>query len=545
MRIQKLRLAASISALAAIAAGTSLWMNAQATDTRPLPSLFPSGALIYLEAQDFGSLLAKWNGSQEKRRWLTSANYQILSFSRLVQRLSQAQGEFADLAGIPIGINLADQLAGTHSGFAFYNLSALSFVYITQMPANRVQTTALWRDRIRYQSREVAGIPFYVKSNEGGARTIAFTSYKDWFVVSTDEDHMAATLVLLSGAQAASLGAESWFVEAEQQSAKQGDLRLVYNLTALLSTPQFRTYWIHRNASELRPFAAGISDLFQSADGFAEQRALLRVSEAAARAPDSSLAEVLAYAPSGASLARAWSMPDARQLTETLEQVVTGERPPRDLYNAPAPIVTPEAGSVGSEADLEIRIDEPPFERPSANSLGPIVNALVAMQPAALLHIQETAIARDQVFVIPNSAAVIICKQPERAALDQVIAQIPALQRGDLDPLRVSINGNAVIVGRIDLSPSASRPVIPPNVTYAATYNHRAEWANYNKLFAVIDPRPASPEVEVSNSTPHFFSGDVKSLGDAWFRLRTASIMTSDAGGETIHETLRYQFAQP
>jgi len=353
----KLRLAVLTSTAAVLAAGTSFWLHAQAADVRPVPSLMPPGALLCLEAKDFGSLLTSWNRSSEKRRWRASTNYQVISLSRLVQRLAQAQDEFSAVAGIPIGMNLANQVAGTRSGFAFYNLSGLSFVYITQLPATRVEATALWRGRTRYQSREVAGVPFYVKSNEAGERSVAFTSYKDWFVISTDENRMAETLVLLSGAKAASLATESWFTQAGKQMQTQGDLRLVYNLKALLAAPQFRTYWIQRNASELKPFAAGISDLFESQTGFEEHRILLRSTETPAPAADSSLGEALAYAPSDSSLYRAWSMPNTRQLRDTVQQVISGERPTTELYNAPAPEVTPEAGAAGSEADLEIRID--------------------------------------------------------------------------------------------------------------------------------------------------------------------------------------------
>lgn len=526
-------------------AGGVFWLHAQASDTRPIASLTPPGALIYLEAKDFRGLLGQWNGSAEKRRWLASTNYRVMSLSRLVQRLSQAQGEFETVAGLPIGMDLANQVAGERSGFAFYNLSALSFVYITQMPETQVEATALWRGRTNYQSREVAGIPFYVKANEDGARSIAFTRYKDWFVVSTDQDRMAATLVLLSGGTAASLSTEPWFVDAEKQAAREGDLRLVYNLRALLATPQFRTYWIHRNATELKPFAAGISDLFQSADGFEEQRTMLRIVENAARQHDSLLQDAMAYVPANAALYRAWSMPESGQLTETLEQVVTGERPPNESFNAPAPEVIPEAGAVGSEADLEIRIDEPPFQRATENAIAPLVDALIAMQPTALLHVQNTAVLRDQVFVMPNSAAVVVCKQPDRAALDRAVAQIATVQRGDLDPLHVAIEGNTVILGRMDVARSATPATLAPDVTYTAVYNHRTAWTNYKKLFAVVDTRAANPEMAVDNNVPPFFSGDVRSLGDAWTRLRSSSITTSDLGGRTIHETLRYQMNQP
>ncbi len=530
--------------LVAIGAAATLWLHAQSADVRPIPSLMPPRALIYLEAKDFNSLLASWNGSVEKKRWLAGANFATLSLSRLIQRLSQAQEEFAAVAGTDIGMNLADQVAGARSGFAFYNLSSLSFVYITQLPESRAEATSLWRSRTNYQSREVAGIPFYVKSDEAGERTVAFTSYKDWFVIATDQNRMAETLVLLSGAKAASLATESWFTQAAQQAQTQGDLRLVYNLQALLATPQFRTYWIHRNASELKPFAAGISDLFETQAGFEERRTLIRAAETSAPATPRSLAEALAYAPPDSALYRAWSMPDNRQLSETVQQVISGERPATDIYNAPAPEVTPEAGAVGSEADLEIRIDEPPVQRSSEPSLAPLLDALLAMQPTALLHVQTTRVLRDQVFVLPDSALVVICKQPARAALDQALARLPAIQTGALDPLQASVEGNALVLGRLALPRAATAASIAQDVTYTAVYNHRAEWLHYKKLFDVLNTHAASPEMPMSNSAPAFFSGNIQSLGDTLSRLRSASIVSADRGA-VVNETVRYQYPHP
>lgn len=318
----------AVAGLAAGIIGTSLWLRAQANSSPPLPSLMPAGALLYLEAQDFHALVNEWNSSTEKQRWLGSDNFDVLSRSRLIQRLAQAQGEFASAVGIPIQMDLVNHLSGGRSAFAFYNLSRLTFVYLTEMPQSRFDSTDLWRGRSNYQARAAAGIPFYVKSGEGG-RSVAFASYKDWFVVSSDEDRMAATLVLLSGQKAASIGTETWFSSAAQQAQTQGNLRLVYNLEALLATPQFRTYWIQRNASELRPFSSGISDLFENSDGFEEQRFLLRKTSAPAPMDDSSLKQVLRYAPAQSSLYRAWSSPDTALLSGILQQVVFGDSPLR------------------------------------------------------------------------------------------------------------------------------------------------------------------------------------------------------------------------
>ncbi len=83
-----------------IAAGLGYWAIAQPAPA-PLATLIPSGALLFLEAKDFGTLLADWNGSAEKRVWLASANYQAFSRSSLFIKLERAQTEFATAAGVP------------------------------------------------------------------------------------------------------------------------------------------------------------------------------------------------------------------------------------------------------------------------------------------------------------------------------------------------------------------------------------------------------------------------------------------------------------
>jgi len=174
----------------------------------------------------------------------------------------------------------------------------------------------------------------------------------------------------------------------------------------------------------------------------------------------------------------------------------------------------------------------------------PVVDAVLAMRPTALLHAQATKVLSDQVFVMPASAMVILCRDPDRAALDQALAQLPAIQTGAFDPLRISVAGNAIILGRMDLSRAPTASSVSPDVTYTAVYNHRAEWPHYKKLFDVVDTHAASPEMAVSSSVPAFFSGNVQSLGETLPRLRSASITSADRGA-IVEETIRYQLAQP
>jgi len=72
-----------------------------AADDRSFARLMPQGALVYLEAKDLSGLLREWNASPEKAAWMKSDNYEVLSRSRLLLRLEQAQNQFAAAAGVP------------------------------------------------------------------------------------------------------------------------------------------------------------------------------------------------------------------------------------------------------------------------------------------------------------------------------------------------------------------------------------------------------------------------------------------------------------
>lgn len=544
----RIRFACATVLLVAGVLGTALWVLGQANQSSELSSLLPAGATMYLEAKDFQAVLSQWNRSKEKQRWLSSDNFIVLSRSRLLQRLSQAQDEFAAIAGLPLQMNFVDQVAGGRSAFAFYNLSRLSFVYISEIPQGRVDTTDLWRQRASYQARTIAGIPFYTKSDVSGQRSIAFASYKQWFLLASDETRMADALALLSGQNGASISTEPWFKAATQKAQtswhEQGDLRLVYNLDALIPTPQFRTYWIQRNVSELKAFSAGISDLSEQKEGFEEHRALICKLPNNSASSDHSLSEALRYAPAQASLYRGWTAPDKSVLTDTLRQVLYGNAAGSAVSEQMAPNITAEFTPARNVSDLETRIDQPPFQRSSQQSVTPVVEAIAAMQPLAIVHIQSTEVLDDRVFVMPNSGVVLICSKADRAALDRALAGVTSVtQTGPLDPLQVSIAGNSVILTRIGLRRGAE-VALPTDATYTAVYNNSVEWPHYKAFFDSLDGNPASPKIPGYNREPTFFSGNLQSIGEALSRLRQASIVTQRQ--RTIElETVRYELSQP
>jgi hypothetical protein len=517
------------------------WVRAQlATNPPPMAAGVPAGALLYLEAKDFGKLLGEWNSSQEKAKWLGSANYDVLSRSRLIGRLQQAQVELEQTAGVSAQMKLLEQVAGTRSAFAFYNLGALKFVYVTHLDHGRIEASDLWKQRAQYQPREAAGIAFYVKQDAQNGRTVAFASKDDVFAIATDESLMATTLELLVGQPAPSLAKAGWFQNITA-GRRQGDLRLVYDLQTTENTPQFRTYWIHENETELKEYATGISDVFETSAGFEEQRVLVRAQPSQAPNASAAIETLLSAVAPNDSLYQAWANPSKQQLAVSLAQVVYGEAPaPNPLADQIAPVAPAGFVQPAYAPGLETRIDQPPITKEARKPIDTLVDTITAMQPAALLHVQSTVALRDGVFIVPESAVAIACARADADAVERALHNLlgAAVESGGLDPLTVRVEGNVLVIGRgAGLIGNVNAQSQATPVTYAAGYNHAAEWPKYTRLFRLIDGPAGGVRAQ---GQPAFFANNIQSLGDALSRLQRASLKRTD-NGNGIAETVVYE----
>ena len=260
-----------------VAAAAGYWALAQPAPAQ-LPAIVPAGALVYLEAKDFGALVADWNGSAEKRTWLASANYQAFSRSSLFLKLGQAQTEFAAAAGLPADYALLGSVAGGNSALAIYNIGDLEFLYVTRLASARAVDTALWKSRGTYQTRTAGGVTYYLKEDAVSRRTAAFAYTGGMLLLATKGDLIAGALELIAQTPRPSIASESWFSDAVKAAAPGANqLRMVYNLERLIATPHFRSYWIQRNVSDLREFRCGLADLERASRGeMRERRVLLR-----------------------------------------------------------------------------------------------------------------------------------------------------------------------------------------------------------------------------------------------------------------------------
>jgi hypothetical protein len=421
--------------------------------------------------------------------------------------------------------------------------------------------TPLWKTRGSYQTRRAGGVDYYVKEDAGTHRAAAFAYAGDMLLLATKEELIAGALELMARQPRPQLASESWFQDAVR-AAQPGpnDVRLVYNLTRLLATPQFRSYWIQRNANALREFSAGLSDLERARAEFRERRVMLRVNPAAAIQEESAAGRVLAAIPDDAGFYRARLRPAGDEAAQWIEQ---------DVFKAgiaagPASKLAPRAGVTadeGTEQDLETRIDEPPLtDDRESRAFAQLRERLSGVRLEAMLEVASTR--RGDVFVAPQSAIALLARDAWdanaiRAAMTQAAGSlwstgnIGAGWRGSeldgLGKIAMAVEGPWLVIGdSADLVNAIfSRRARPAaaGAIYAAGWRHARELPNFEAMFRLMDfpqiPPAADPALP---REPMFFSENIASLGTVLRRVQSAEIAVHDAGS-MLRETVVYRMA--
>ena len=555
---------------AGMVATVGYWAWAQPA-AQPMAAIFPAGALVYTEARDFGALVADWNGSVEKRAWLGSADYQAFSRSHLFLKLGEKQKEFAAAAGVPADYALVSSVAGGDSALGIYNIGELEFLYVTRLAAARAMDTALWKARGNYQTRNAGGVAYYVKIDAGSHRTAAFAYAGDLLLLATREDLMAGALELIARGARPAVRSEKWFANATQaaQAAQAGpsDLRMVYNLDRLRATPQFRSYWVQRNAGELGKFTSGIADLEIARGEIRERRSLVRANPAAAVQDEAASAKALAMVPDDAGFYRARLAPAADQVELAMENQLFAAGRTAAVRTKQAPVVANDQPP-GSEQDLETRIDEAPLviDRDATVFAG-LKERMGAMRVEAMLEVASTRVDADQVYVGSQRAIALVGQSDWdadaiRGALAAAAgsfwgngtsgawrAEVNGVQELEgLGQLAIAIDGRLLVAGNSAEMVSAvfsrrSRTGAAGGAVYAAGWRHARELPNFERMMRMIDFPQIPPAGEGANARePMFYSENIASLGRALARVDTATIMVHDAG-TMLHESVEYRIA--
>ncbi|MGE5571276.1 MAG: hypothetical protein ACM3S5_19765 [Rhodospirillales bacterium] len=525
----------------------AVWALVQAPAPRSLAGYIPAGPLLVLEARDFAALLRDWNGSAEKKLWLASANFEVFSRSRLYQRLADAHKEFAAAAGFPPDMSLLDSAAGDESVLALYDIGKLEFLYITRLPSARAIETVLWRTRANYETRQAAGVDYFVRVDPASRRIAAFAATNDYLLIATREDLIPAALNLLAGSGGSAVTSEEWYAAPVRAARQRGELRLVMNLAALVRSPYFRSYWVQRNASVVRQFNAGIADVFRSPAEIREERVLLRFGQAPPAVRSAVMGQALRLVPDDAGLFRAWANPTPEAALDLLLARVLDPQPGLGRPSEIAP-AAPVAAVAGTEADLETRIDEPPLARTEGRfDSAPLRKVLEAAGLQAMMETGATRVLPEGVFVNIDSAVALIASSDwDAVAVRNALST--AAETGPLGRIAFETSGRVLVIGNSaelvkKVAARAAGPAPNSGAAYAAAFNAASERPNFERLTTLVDSvsgrEPRGPERQ-----PRFFSENIASLGRTLGRVQSVAVVREDAGN-AVTETVTYRLGQP
>jgi hypothetical protein len=588
-------------ALGAAAAG-AIWGFLQVSGpstTAPLAGVMPSGAVLYVEARDFASLVKDWNASPEKAAWLKSDNYSVFSRSKLFTRLEKAEQEYAKAAGFPASMATLANIAGTQSALALYDIGELRFVYVARMSSSL--PAVLTAARPAYQTRKAGGVDYFVSTDKESGRVAAFAFTNDTLVLGTDEGLVASTLLLLSGGKGPAITGDGWYDRAVKTAGAPGEVRIVANIATLDRSPHFRSYWVQQNITELKQFAAFVSDLNRASGELREERVLVRN-----EAPDTTgeesavLGGVLPLVPATEDFYQAWAAPKPQQVSALIAAKLLAPRSglkPK-LEAAPAPDSShqqdqsaeephdnnegessednnqevtpalPQTVAASSTAELETRIDEAPLGDVVARfETAALDKVLAANPPAALMQIESAQTVGESVLVGTRAAVVVLGRDDwsgaeVRAALAASIAGLystsglgmawtargPAFDLNGLVPLSMATRGHLLVIASepslvdaVLAQPAAASPA-PVKAVFAAGYQHARELPLFRRMTRMIDGPPQRGDSNNNEHVPAFFSENMASLGNSLKRVQSASIVVRDTGA-TVPQSVVYRYA--
>jgi hypothetical protein len=566
--------------------GLAVWATYQAASApaRELATMLPQGALMTVEARDFGGLLKEWSGSREKSAWLKSDNYGVFSRSHLFGRLGGAQDEFAAAAGLPPDMAFLNEVAGKESVFAWYDIGNLEFLYITHMPAGTAAQTRLMQMRGKFDQRKAGGQTFYVRTQGNPPRTVAFATSGDWLLLATREDLMAGALGLMADAgagKANSLAAEPWFVDARAAAAagrdkSPGELQMTLNLAQIVPSPQFRSYWVQGNISEMKQYRAAVADLYAEAGGFREERVLQpKVALEESASPD--LAPLVALVPVHAGVFRAVASPTVDEAVASVNEKLLERAAGAYVDAHAAPEADVAVQDMGSASDLETRIDAAPAAQAAKGSeLEALRQALQASGMGAMMTVSRTgdsnADAADGVWV-PFQSAVVLWSEKgwDQAAMQSALqramqarltagglglewkpvktAEASYFEMSETRPLEMAMLGKFCILAddpalmvEILARMRDGKPVRgmkPQQATLIAGFDPPAERKAFARWTGVVDHVSAAKGPAGEAGEPAFFAQNMRGMGDVFAAMQSERVVERRDGAVT-RQTVTY-----
>jgi len=550
-----------------------------ATQKSEVAALLPEGALLSIEADDFAALLHDWNSSDQKRAWIKGDNYAAFSRSRLFERLAQAQSEFSEVAAVSTDAEMLSAIAGKQSGLALYDIGKLEFVYITRMDADRAQALPLWQARDKFERRSEAGSDFYLRKNANSGREAAFALRDGWLILGTRQDLVAGVLDRMAGKNDQNLGNEAWYAEAVKHAGERGELRMALDLSRLVPSPYFRSYWVQRNITEMKQYASAVSDLRRDGSTYREERVLLRRENSGNRLQGDAQSLFL-IAPDDAALVVAQVPSDTAQVLGAMREDLLELRPiaARNRMTTAPPMASDE--NAGTAAQLDVDLTQAPQLESRTDVFQPLQAVLNAADAVRMMRCYQSSLPQGDVFVEMHAAMVLEARnswneEAVRNALTTALASTTTVNKlgaqwqkhsssaGDylaldgpillflkLDGSRLFLSTDAALLETLlHRAHGASTPA-DNNQTYLAVFRTAQARPGYLHLMRQLDrangsklPGQEDGSTPMNGTAPTFFSGNIASLSNTFARLDGEQVVEHDLGA-TVQQTVTYRWKQ-
>jgi len=168
-------------------------VSAQRADKNfALAADFPRGALVYAQFKDLPGLLAQWNESQLKERYLNSVNFQQMQSRHLAMKLVARWEEFNAAAGFPLDLAAFGSVADNQAAIAVYDIGRLDLLLIAPMSQTTLDACVFVQGKDNFEYVELPdGTTYYLRDVEADRgrqkQHMAFASVKGRFVLATSE----------------------------------------------------------------------------------------------------------------------------------------------------------------------------------------------------------------------------------------------------------------------------------------------------------------------------------------------------------------------
>ena len=244
-------------------------------------------------------------------------------------------------------MNFLSQVAGNQSALALYDIGKLQFLYITRLPSANSAQSQLWQTRAKFETRKVGGATFYLRRDPESEREVEFAVSGNYLLAGNPRrsDGRRASVDGGGSKDAHTIEAEPWWTQSVAAAGAVGDLRMVLNLDKIVPSPYFRSYWVQQNITDMKQYAAAVSDLFRSSPEYREERVLLKKTAGGATSASASddVSDLIRLVPEGAGSYQAGECPSIESCFDPLETKILAP------HLGPAP---PDAARATGAADI-------------------------------------------------------------------------------------------------------------------------------------------------------------------------------------------------